>query len=220
MGVTMEWPLLADLSPADRDALLATMRQRTFDRGQIVVNEGDRAEHLHIVEKGRLGVQLTSLDGITVMLNVLAAGSFFGELALLGGRAHTRTATVVALEPTATRVLSADGFAALRQQRPAIDRLLVSLLATRVDELSARLLEATCDPVERRVERRLIELVAIYGNGPGPVKIPLPQDRLAELVGATRPSVNQALQRLVAAGVVQLGRGQVTVLNPSQLEHG
>jgi CRP/FNR family cyclic AMP-dependent transcriptional regulator len=61
------------------------------------------------------------------------------------------------------------------------------------------------------VYRRLHELAELYAEQPGPVVVPLTQELLAELVGGTRPSVNQVLQRLVALGVVELGRGRLTV---------
>jgi len=118
---------------------------------------------------------------------------------------------VVALEPAVTRVLPASGFAELRRRHRAAEQLLLTLLARRVEELSSRLLEATYDGLDRRVFRRLHELAELYAEAPGPVTVPLTQELLAELVGGTRPSVNQVLQRLVARGVVELGRGRVTV---------
>ena len=51
------------------------------------------------------------------------------------------------------------------------------------------------------------------GPGPGPVTVPLTQELLADLVGGTRPSVNAVLQRLASRGVVELGRGRITVVD-------
>jgi CRP/FNR family cyclic AMP-dependent transcriptional regulator len=213
----VEWPLLASLPAEDRARLLASTRRHEHARGDVVVHEGEPADGLYLVESGHLAVRVTTPEGDLVTLNVLGPGSYVGELSLLPGRAPTRTATVVALEAGATRSLSAAGFAALRRQYPDADRLLLTLLADRVEELSARLLQATHEPLEQRVCRRLLELAEAYADAPGPVRVPLTQDLLAELVGGTRPSVNHALRGLAARGVVELGRGRVTVLDRSWL---
>ena len=207
----MEWSLLAALDDAERERLLATTRRRRFAKGEVVVHEGDPADSLHLVESGMLAVRVTTADGASATLNVLGPGSYFGELSLLDGHPPTRSATVVALEKAETRVLSASGFAELRRNHRSAEQLLLTLLARRVEELSARLLEATYDGLDRRVYRRLHELAELYAEQPGPVTVPLTQELLAELVGGTRPSVNQVLQRLVARGVVEIGRGRVTV---------
>lgn len=213
----MDWPLLASLPEAERDRLLATTRQRRFARGETLVSEGDPGESLHLVESGRLAVRVTTAEGDVATLNVLGPGDYFGELSLLDARPPRRSASVVALEAATTRSLSASGFRELRHRHRAAEQLLLVLLARRVEELSARLLEATYDGLDRRVHRRLHELTRLYAEGPGPATIPFTQELLAELVGGTRPSVNQVLQRLVGDGVVELGRGRVVVTDRAAL---
>ncbi len=71
--------------------------------------------------------------------------------------------------------------------------------------------------VDRRVYARLSELAEVYAHDAGPVTVPLTQSQLADLVGGSRPTVNQALQRLAEQGVVELGRGGVTVRDQTSL---
>jgi CRP-like cAMP-binding protein len=209
----MDWPLLASLDDDERSRVLATTRRRTFRRGESVVREGDPSDSLHLVAAGRLAVQVSTPDGDNTTINLLGPGDYFGELSLLDGEPRLRTATIVALEPSETLALSASAFRELRAKHAAADRMLLSLMGRRIEELSARLLEATYDGLDRRVHRRLDELADLYADGAGPVTVPLTQEQLAELVGGTRPSVNLVLQKLVARGVVELGRGRVTVLD-------
>jgi CRP-like cAMP-binding protein len=122
-----------------------------------------------------------------------------------------RTATVVALERVRTMSIPAAVFHDLRERNPGLEQLVSSLLARRVNELSLQLREAMYDPLERRVVRRLARLAATYGVDDGPVTIPLTQDELGQLVGGTRPSVNQALQPLVEAGLLRLARGRIII---------
>ena len=181
------------------------------------MREGDPSDSLHLVAAGRLAVRVSTSDGDHATINLLGRGDYFGELSLLDGQQPTRSATIVALEPAETLSLSASEFRELRSRHRAADQLLLMLMARRVEELSGRLLETMYDGLDRRVHRRLSELADLYGEGPGPVVVPLTQEHLAELVGGTRPSVNQVLQKLAGRGVVELGRGKVTVLDRAWL---
>ncbi len=216
----MEWPLLASLAEDERRRVLADARRRTFARGEVLVHEGDPADSLHLVGAGRLAVRVSTAAGDTAMLNVLGRGDFFGEVSLLDGQVAVRTATVVALEPAETLSISADRFRELREAHPAAQQLVLALMARRVEELSVRLLEALYDGLDRRVHRRLAELATLYADAtPGATRVvvPLTQEHLSELVGGTRPSVNQVLQRLAEQGVVELGRGRITVIDRAGL---
>ena len=208
--------LLSSLSEADRARVLAATRPCHFDRGEVLVHEGDPGESLHLVLKGRLGVRVSRPTGESLTLNVLSPGDAFGELAAMG-QAHRRTATVVAFEPAETLALTGSAFKLLCQQHPAVERLVIRLLAERVDQLSQRLIEALYVGVDQRVFRRLGELCEIYGKGQPGTIIPLTQDDLAGLAGASRPTVNQVLQRLHLEGVVEVGRGRLRVLDPAAL---
>ena len=206
----MEWPLLAPLPAEAREAVLRAARRRSFARGEVVFHEGDPADALHLVTSGHLTVQVSTAGGDRATLNVLGPGAHVGELALLPDT-HHRSATVTALDAAETLVLSAQAFHQLRLAHPAVNEILVLLLAERVRELSERLLEAMYDGLDRRLHRCLYRLGRVYVDGPGPVTIPMTQDQLSDLVGGTRPSVNQVLQRLVDEGVVELGRGRVVL---------
>ena len=208
----MEWPLLAPLPPGVRQKVLEAARPRRYARGEVLFHEGDPGDTLHLIRTGRLAVRVSTDAGDSATLRILRPGDAFGELALVApsGR-HRRTATVTALERAETLALPRPAFVALCERFPEVERLLLALMAERVDQLSQRLLEALYVGVERRVFRRLVELVDIYADGSATPAIPLTQDDLAGLAGATRPTVNQVLQRLAAQGVVTLQRGSIAV---------
>lgn len=214
----MKWSVLSCLDEQQRAKVLATARRRKFARGETVVREGDPADSLHLVESGMLVVRVGTESGEYAALNILGPGHYFGELSLLGATRRTRSADVVALEPAQTLALSAATFDVLRAEHPAAQELLLALLSRRVEELSSRLVEAMRENLDRRVYRRLAELTSAYAeHSDGPVSVPLTQELIAQLAGGTRPSVNQVLQRLVAQGIIELGRGRVTVVQPEAL---
>ena len=209
--------LLAPLTEAERERVLRTARPYTFAKGEVVFREGDPGETLHLVRRGRLAVQVSIPSGDTATLCVLSAGDAYGELALLR-EGHDRTATVIALEPSETVALTRADFETLRRDHPGVEQLLVEMLGRSVDELSRALIEALYEGVDRRVVRRLVDLADAYQvASAGPIAIPITQDDLAGMAGATRPTVNQVLQRLAAKGMVSLGRGRIDVLDLEEL---
>jgi CRP-like cAMP-binding protein len=192
--------------------VLAATKRRRFARGEVVLHEGDPGESVHLIRTGRFAVRVSTPTGDTATLAVLGPGDEFGELALLG-TTNERTATVVALEEGETLTLSREDFVALRRDHPSVEKIIVAALVRRVDSLSRALLEALYVGVDRRVVRRLLDLVEAFDDGTSPVIIPLTQDDLAGLAGTTRPTVNQVLQRLAAQGAVTLARGRITMLD-------
>jgi CRP-like cAMP-binding protein len=99
-----------------------------------------------------------------------------------------------------------------------MDRYLCAFLVNEVRTLNERLLEALYLPVDQRVRRRLVELAELYGDGgAGPVTLPLTQEVIAELAGATRPTVNQVLRDEEKRGTIELTRGRIGILDVSQL---
>ena len=214
MTTAMDWPLLAPLTEDARAAVLAAARRRGFAAGEVVFHEGDPADSMHLVESGHLIVRVSTPDGDRATLNVLSAGDIVGELSLVHRDGATpRSATVAALEASQTRVLPATAFHELCDRHPGVQRLLTDMLAVRVRELSSRLLETMYVGLDRRLYRSLLHLADVFGTGTGRLVIPLTQEHLADMVGGTRPSVNQILQRLRTQGIIELGRGRVIVLD-------
>ena len=197
--------LLRALPDEDVKRVLAAARRRRFARGDILFHQGDPAASLHVILRGRIAVRLTTPLGNVVTLDILVAGDILGELALLTP-GEVRNATAVALESTETMAIDRETFATLRAERPAVNDVLIELLARRLRRMAARLVEALYVPVDVRVFRRLVELADVYGE-----VVPLTQEDLAGLVGTTRATVNRVLKVEEKAGTVELSRGHVRV---------
>jgi CRP-like cAMP-binding protein len=208
--------VLQSLPDADARLMLRAGRTNTFASRDVVVHEGDVADSFHILLDGRAAVRVTTPAGDNAIVNILGPDSHFGEVSLLGGEAPRRTASIVALEPLRTFSIPAGVFHDLRDRNPRLEQLVSTLLARRVDELSALLVEALYDTLELRVLRRLVSLTDTYGSATGGT-IPLTQEQLSQLVGGARPSVNQILRRLVDEGLIDLGRGKITVTDRETL---
>lgn len=206
----MRWRLLADVPDEEVRRLLSVARRRTFRKGEVVFHRGDPADSLHLIAKGRFKIQVMTPLAQEATIAIRGPGDAFGEMAIVGEGAK-RSATIEALERGETFCVLESDFRRLRREHPGVDRILIEFLATEVRLLNARLLEALYVPVDRRVVRRLAELADVYDSGESEVEIPLTQEELAGLAGTTRPTVNQVLRSLEAAGLLVLRRGRTIV---------
>jgi CRP/FNR family transcriptional regulator, cyclic AMP receptor protein len=209
----VEWQLLEGVPAEDVQRLIQVARRRSFRRREVVFHRGDPADSLHLVSKGRFAVRVMTPLGDQAMIAVRGPGESFGELALVGEKAG-RAATVEALEESETLCVYEHEFARLRQEHPAVNEFLISLLAGELRIMNQRLLEALYLPVERRLLRRLSELSQLYQGGANDiVDIPLTQEELAELAGTSRATVNAVLGDAQTRGLVELRRGKVRIVD-------
>jgi CRP/FNR family cyclic AMP-dependent transcriptional regulator len=208
----VRWEVLQEIEPDAARALLTLSRRRRFRRGDTVFHEGDPAQSLHLVDIGHVAVRTTTPGGEVATLALVGPGDHFGDLALVD-RGH-RSAAIVAVDRVETLELRYTDLEEFRREHPTFERVLLAMLARNVRRLSANLQEMMYMPVSTRLARRLHELDEMFDGGP----IPLTQDDLAGLAGTTRQSVNQILVDLRDRGVVELGRGRVTVIDRAVLE--
>lgn len=208
--------LLDVLEPSARLALERSARRRRFDRREVVFHRGDPGDALLIVESGRVAIQVATPHGDTATLAIVAPGELFGELSVVGDP-EPRSATAVTLEPTVLLSIHRDAIDGLRRRHPGIDRFLVEVLASHVRRTSQLLVEALYLPADRRVQRRVTELVEEYGDDDAPVEVPLTQDEIGQLAGTSRATVNKVLRAAEERGLVELRRGRVVVPTPARI---
>lgn len=204
------WPILSALSAEEARSLLAFARRRTYRRGEVVFHRDDPSDTLHLVSSGCFAVRVSTRLGDISTLSLVGPGQCFGELALIRP-GHLRTATVQALEASETRTLSHDEFNRQRRAHPELDAFLVDLLATRVAELTERLVEALYTPAPQRVRLLIDDLCERYRDASGSATIPLTQEDLAGLAGTSRLTVSRVLRGLKEQGSVDVQRGRISV---------
>jgi len=208
----MQWTVFEQIDPDEVRGLLRLARRRRFRKGESVLHEGDLADSLHLIDSGFVSVRVTTPAGDVATLEMLGPGDHFGDLVMLAG--ERRSATVTAASKLETLELRYTDLNRFRAQHRAFEHALLGVLAQQLRRTSASLLEAMYLPAATRVARRLSDLRTLYGSD----EIPLTQDDLAGLSGATRQTVNQVLTDLRQRSIVELRRGKVTVLDPSALE--
>jgi CRP/FNR family cyclic AMP-dependent transcriptional regulator len=214
----MSW---LDALPATERAEVESRRiPRTHRRGETIVAQGDPSTNVYLLASGHVAVRITTAHGESVTTTVLGPGAGFGELASMTAQ-EVRTASVVALDDVLVRVLPGRTFDELRTRVPAVTAAIAESLADRLRDLSDRFSELALEPVQRRCGRRLVELADLFADGDAPdAVIPLTQEDLAGIVGATRPTVNQVMGQLAHDGLIRLHRGAIEVPDRRRLrEH-
>jgi CRP-like cAMP-binding protein len=212
----MRWRLLEGVPDEDVDRLLSVARRRSFSRNEVVFHQGDPAEAMHLIRRGRFAVRIATPLGDVATIAILGAGDCFGELAIIGAEAD-RSATVIALEQSDTYSVTRNDLQQFRQTHPQVSDLLLSLLAGRIRRTNALLAEALYVPADQRVLHRLEELAELYATEDGQAVIPLTQEEIADLAGTSRATVNRVLRTAHRNGSIELSRGRTIVADRARL---
>jgi CRP/FNR family transcriptional regulator, cyclic AMP receptor protein len=192
---------------------------RSFPGETRIFHEGDPGDACYIVREGSCRVTREHPDGRAITLATLGPGAIFGELAMLDG--ERRSASVEATENTELVALPASDVRNLIREHPEMAEKLVVALTRRLREANERISRQSFQTVPSRVAGVLNQLLADETVTPlvrDGVTIRLRQADLAQLAGTSRESVSRFLATLERAGVVRVGRGLVTVLEPERLD--
>lgn len=204
--------LFAALSSDDLATVAARAAVRSFARGDVIFREGDEAHEVFVVRAGRVAIATHAPDGRESVVALMEAGDLFGDLPLFDGLA--RSADARALEPTTVIAVPYDAVRAALAARPAALWAVVELLARRLRATDEALADSMFLDVPGRTAKRLLELAA----GADEFVLPLTQEELAGLVGASRERVNKAIAAFIRLGwIAQQGR-RYKILDRAQLE--
>jgi len=210
--------LFQGVAPEAADALAQSLEHREFSRGETVFVEGEQGDTLFIVLSGKIKIGRRAADGRENMLSVMGPSDMFGELSLFDPGPRTATATVL----TDGRLASL-AHSALRPwltDRPEIAEQLLRVLARRLRRTNDALADLIFTDVPGRVAKALLELAERFGTAEGDgvrVHHDLTQEELAQLVGASRETVNKALADFASRGWMRVDSRAVTILDAERL---
>lgn len=200
------------------DALAASLSFGDYSRGAAVFSEGEQGDTLYVVLSGKVKVGRRAADGRENMLSVMGPSDMFGELSLFDPGPRTATATVL----TDARLASL-GHTSLRPwltDRPEIAEQLLRVLARRLRRTNDALADLIFTDVPGRVAKALLGLAERFGTQESEgvrVHHDLTQEELAQLVGASRETVNKALADFASRGWMRVDSRAVTILDADRL---
>ncbi len=203
--------LLSGVPEADLRPFAAAATSRRYRRGQLLFCEGDPGDSILLVVDGSLKAVSTSSHGEELLLAVVERGETVGELAVADG--GVRSATLVALTDATVLRVPREAVLAATERSPALTRALLASLAGTVRRLTGDAADLVFLDIPRRVAKLLLSLA---GAG-DVVRTRLTQTELAEKVGASRQSLNAALQGLQRRNWIRVGNQEVRLLDVAAL---
>ena len=214
----MQAPLFSALDAEAAAALRASMTEKRVPRSGIIFSEGEPGDRMYVVLDGKVKLGQTSPDGRESLLAVLGPGEVFGELSLFDP--GPRTATATAITDTVVVGLGHGDLRPWLTGRPEVAEALLQALAQRLRRTNEALADLVFSDVPGRVAKQLLDLADKFCQ-PGPdgvlVHHDLTQEELAQLVGASRETVNKALADFTQRGWVEVDQRQVLLIDMERL---
>lgn len=199
-------------------ALRMSMVELKLARGDVLFSEGQPGDKLYVIESGKIKLGHAASDGRESIIAVLGAGEMLGELSLFDP--GPRTATAVAVTPTKVLSLGHDALLPWLVGRPDLAVALLAALARRLRRTNEALADLVFSDVPGRVAKALLDLGSKFGEPTTEgllVRHELTQEELAQLVGASRETVNKALADFSQRGWVRIEQRSVTLLDVERL---
>jgi len=217
-SIVRKAPIFQGLDQAAGNTLRAAMTPVKLRKGQALFKEGDDGENLYIITSGKIKLGTKSQDGRENLLMVLGAGDMFGDLSLFDAGPRTSTATAV----TETRLLSLGQEKVIPwvKEHPEASLHLLARLASRLRRTNEAVGDLVFSDVPGRVAKALIDLGERFGKESPEglfVHHDLTQEELAQLVGASRETVNKALADFAGRGWLRLDGRAVLITDLERL---
>jgi CRP/FNR family transcriptional regulator, cyclic AMP receptor protein len=216
--VVRQAPLFAALDDEAAEALLGSMTRVHLNRSEALFHEGDPGDRVYVIIEGKVKLGRTSGDGRENLLAILGPGEMFGELSLFDPGPRNSTASAVS---EATLVgLGSEDLGAWLTGRPDVARQLLRALSRRLRRTNEALADLVFSDVPGRVAKALLDLSERFGRPTEDglrVAHDLTQEELAQLVGASRETVNKALADFASRGWLRLEARAVVLMDIDRL---
>lgn len=212
-------PLFESLDEETTRALRAAMVEVRLRRGEVLFAEGEPGDRSYVIADGKLKLGHTAPDGRETIIAVLGPGEMLGELSLFDPGPRAATATAIA--PSRLLELRHEDLQAFLEGRPQLSTQLLQGLAQRLRRTNAALADLVFSDVPGRVAKALLDLANRFGERVEEgtrVVHDLTQEELAQLVGASRETVNKALAEFGNRGWIRLEGRAVVILDEARLQ--
>lgn len=186
-----------------------------YRKKQVVFHQGDPADSVFYIQKGKVKVTVTSERGKEAVVAVMGAGDFLGE-GCLGGQS-LRMATVSAMGDCAIVRIAKTEILRVIHNEPAFAELFIFHLLARNSRVEEDLVDQLFNLSEKRLARTLLLLANFGKEGePEPILAKIDQGTLAEIIGTTRSRVSMFMNKFRRLGLIDYN-GKI-VIHPSLLD--
>lgn len=208
--------LATGFSPQLESELVRGARRRCLARGEVLYHQGSIPEAIYRVESGAVQLSTTSPNGKEAVLGVVESGMWFGELSLFIRESRVHDAK--ALTDTELLIIPDAHFHRTVDDAPPFLRELLELVCRRYKWAIERIDASILRPVPVRLADRLLaEQQLSHPDALAGARLRLSQERLGQMLGVSRQTVNKQLKQWESEGIVTLTYGRITVVDPEAL---
>ncbi|MGY6502532.1 MAG: Crp/Fnr family transcriptional regulator [Acidimicrobiales bacterium] len=204
--------MFAKLNEAELHSLIETAELRELRRGDTLFVEGDTSAELFVVSSGRLAIAKRSVDGRESVIALMEPGDLFGEMPLFDSEG--RSADARALEPSEVVIIPYTPLREVYESRPELLWSVTEMLTKRLRVLDVALADTVFLDVTGRTAKRLLELAGDAAE----FSLPITQEELAGMVGASRERVNKAIASFIRLGWIEQHERRYRILDREQLQ--
>lgn len=195
--------------------LVSRARRRRYEADQTVFLQGDRADGLHVVLRGRVKVFKLSPKGREQILMIMSPGEPVGEVAVLSGEAYPASAET--LEPSETLYIPRQAFLDLVGREPEVAMRLLSALSARLRSFASLIEDLSLRDVSERLAGYLLSL-ATAGGTEETIDLKMSKTQLSAAVGTVPETLSRAFQQMARAGTVRTSGRKVQIMDRARLE--
>jgi CRP/FNR family transcriptional regulator, cyclic AMP receptor protein len=182
----------------------------SFSKKQTIFSQGDRADAVFYIQKGKIKLTVVSKTGKEATIGLLTDGAFFGEGSLAGQPLRMGSATTVT-DCTVLRIEKKFMMHALHREH-ALSDMFVAYLLERNIRYEEDLVDQLFNSSEKRLARILLLLAHFGKEGTPEAVVPkISQETMAEMVGTTRSRVSFFMNRFRKLGFVDYDGGGLRV---------
>lgn len=210
-----DMPLFAALTTRELEALRGDTGERAFDRGQLIVVEGEACRGLFIVKTGRVKVYKASEDGREQILEIVKPGGAFNDVPIFDG--GPTPASVMAITETTCFIVPPARVTRVLASHPELSLVLLSQFARRVRALGTIVEDLAFNDVPVRLARILLASMEEGTTGPL-LDRSMTLQEMAAMVGSVREVVTRSLRKLEKQGLIAMDRHQIVIQDPAGLK--
>jgi len=208
-------PLLQGLPPSALAEMRSLLVRRSVRAGDHIFSKGGQPAGWFGLLEGEVAIVTAAASGSEVVLTILDAGDWFGEVAIFA--AATNSHDAVARGNCELAFIPTTSFRQLLARQPELLERFMKLLAQRVRMLVDIIEDFTTLPMAARLAKRVLAISDSQVVGSVVRRGRISQEEYALLVGATRQSVNRELRRWEKAGWIRIGYGGIEVVDREAL---
>lgn len=210
--------IFSELSDNDLEKFFEIAKEKTYDEDAVIFRENDQGSALFILKSGSVKISISDRNGKEDILKIMYPFDLFGEMSLLDGQ--QRSATVTAMEKSATLIIEREHFINLIRKHPQIALNMLAMLSRRIRKTDEKIGILRFASVYGKMAKILLDIAlekGIKGKNGIEINLKLSRQELADFAGIARETASRILIEFQKRGCIKIEKGKIIILNEAVL---